>query len=139
MMTQWRKYCTILILVLMMCAGLALDGFAAPKKNQKPAAIPKETITYVVQKGDSVDKIAKKFDVSSNDVAKWNNLSDISKIKIGQKLRLRVPKNSQAAKASKSNTSGKAQNNNGKNDKPEMVKGTTWPKFQGKPAYPLKT
>ena len=67
------------------------DAFAAPKKKPKTSNA-KQTITYVVAKGDSVDKIARKYEVRTDDIARWNNLADVSRIRIGQKLRIRVPK-----------------------------------------------
>lgn len=67
------------------------DAFAAPKKKSKTSNA-KQTITYVVAKGDSVDKIARKYEVRTDDIARWNNLADVSRIRIGQKLRIRVPK-----------------------------------------------
>ena len=90
---------TILLTLVFLCLCGTSDAFAAPKK--KSNANSKETITYVVVKGDSVDKIAKKFEVRTADIARWNNLSDVSKIRIGQKLRLRVLKGSAAASSSK--------------------------------------
>lgn len=94
-----RRYGIIAALTLFIWAGLACFADAAPKKTASNNA--KETVTYVVQKGDSVDKIAKKYSVKSDDIARWNNLSDVSHIRIGQKLRIRVPKGSVAAKSGK--------------------------------------
>ncbi|MBR4985852.1 MAG: penicillin-insensitive murein endopeptidase [Proteobacteria bacterium] len=86
-----RRLCILATFILCLFTGITNFADAAPKK--KPAANnSKETITYVVQKGDSVGKIAKKYDVRAEDIARWNNLSDIAHIKIGQKLRIRVPK-----------------------------------------------
>ncbi|MBQ9817936.1 MAG: penicillin-insensitive murein endopeptidase [Proteobacteria bacterium] len=97
MMVSWRKFWMMTVLAVFLWSGFGADAFAAPKKKNRPA--PKDTITYVVQKGDSVDKIAKKYDVRGDDIARWNNLSDVSRIKIGQKLRIRVPKGSVVASA----------------------------------------
>lgn len=80
-----------LILLLLLSFTLSTAAFAAPKKKSVSA---KETITYVVKKGDTVDKIARKYEVRVQDIARWNNLSDVARIKIGQKLRIRVPKGS---------------------------------------------
>ena len=90
-MALMRRFCILAAFILCFITGFSNFADAAPKK--KPAANnSKETITYVVQKGDSVGKIAKKYDVRAEDIARWNNLSDIAHIKIGQKLRIRVPK-----------------------------------------------
>lgn len=60
------------------------------KKTEKPKA-PKKTepkaITYVVKKGDSLGKIAQKYNVKIKDIKKWNNLkSDF--IREDQKLKI---------------------------------------------------
>jgi peptidoglycan lytic transglycosylase D len=46
---------------------------------------------YTVKKGDTFWHIARKFDVSSKDIAHWNQLSLKTPLKPGQKLIIRVP------------------------------------------------
>jgi LysM repeat protein len=46
---------------------------------------------YVVQKGDSLSGIAKKFGVSAAKLAAFNNITDPDKIQAGQKLNLPQP------------------------------------------------
>ncbi len=96
--SQRNRFCFIrlqlLIFIALLCFAGA-DAWAAPKKKTQTASA-KQTITYVVAKGDSVDKIARKYEVRADDIARWNNLADASRIKIGQKLRIRVPKGSVA-------------------------------------------
>ena len=88
------------------------DAIAAPQKNAK-VSNAKKTITYVVVKGDSVDKIARKYEVGIKDIARWNNLADVSRIRIGQKLRIRVPKGSVIeSSVEKKRSSGYTQNVN---------------------------
>ncbi len=41
---------------------------------------------YVVKKGDTFFNISKKFAVSRNDIANWNNISPSSNVRLGQKL-----------------------------------------------------
>ncbi len=89
----WLKSALLTLFIFCLC-GVG-SAFAAPKKP--PKADPKETITYVVVKGDTVDKIAKKYDVAAADIVRWNNLSNAAMIKIGQKLRIRVSKSTAAA------------------------------------------
>lgn len=107
-----RRCLLIAFLTLFVSICLFSTAFAAPKKKNRNNA--KETITYVVKKGDSVGKIAEKFNVKTNDIARWNNLSNVAHIRIGQKLRIRVPKNSAAAlnaqKGASSGASGKVYN-----------------------------
>lgn len=47
---------------------------------------PINTYTYIVQKGDSINAIAKKFNVSSDDIVALNNISNRNLIKVGQQL-----------------------------------------------------
>ena len=60
-----------------------------------PALYEEDTTTYVVQKGDNLYKIAGKFNVSVNDIAKSNNLISTSLI-IGQVLT--IPNNNSSKK-----------------------------------------
>lgn len=48
-----------------------------------------ETVTYIVQSGDSPQKIAAKFNISVAELRKWNNLSSDS-ITPGRRLTLRI-------------------------------------------------
>lgn len=60
-----------------------------------------EQITYTVKKGDKLDKIAKKYGVTVNDIKKWNkNIKNINKLKVGQKLKI-YPKKSADSKKDK--------------------------------------
>lgn len=56
-----------------------------PTKPVQPQN-PTNKIEYVVQKGDSLSKIAQKFGVNYKDIAKDNNIADPSKIRVGQRL-----------------------------------------------------
>ncbi len=49
-----------------------------------------KTITYKVRKGDSLARIANQFDVSINDIKKWNNLNANKYLQPGQRLKLKV-------------------------------------------------
>ncbi len=52
------------------------------KKKEKP-------VFYIVKKGDSLSKIAKKFNTNWQTLAKINRLKNPNLIKTGQKLRVR--------------------------------------------------
>ncbi|UOP01112.1 LysM peptidoglycan-binding domain-containing protein [Kingella potus] len=54
---------------------------------------------YRVQRGDTLNRIAARFGQSPATLAKWNNLSDPSKIAVGQ--RLRVGRSANAVEARK--------------------------------------
>lgn len=47
-----------------------------------------ENIIYVVEPGDTLEKIAKKFGTDVNTIARYNGIADINDIKAGQILRI---------------------------------------------------
>lgn len=49
-------------------------------------APPPTQVTYVVQSGDSLSVIAQRFGVSTQELADFNAIADVSTIKIGQEL-----------------------------------------------------
>ena len=59
--------------------------------NNDPIEKPANEITYIVQKGDSLWSIAKKYDINVNDLKSYNNLSS-NLLNIGQTLL--IPKTS---------------------------------------------
>ena len=46
------------------------------------------TMLYPVKSGDTISKIASKFEITSKDIQKWNEIEDVSKIFPGQVLKL---------------------------------------------------
>ena len=66
---------------------LIIPGYSSDEPIEKPV----NEITYIVQKGDSLWSIAKKYDVNVNDLKSYNNLSS-NLLKIGQTLL--IPKTS---------------------------------------------
>ena len=44
--------------------------------------------TYTAQSGDNLTKIAKKYNTTVEQIAKWNNIKDPDKIKVGQVLKV---------------------------------------------------
>ena len=77
-----------------------LDGGALIKPGQqlviwkkgKTSASGKRvrTVNYTVRNGDSLYRIAKKFNVSINDLRRWNNLAKGKHLQPGQRLKLYV-------------------------------------------------
>ncbi|MCD6422092.1 LysM peptidoglycan-binding domain-containing protein [bacterium] len=60
----------------------------SPQEEEESAPQRKEVITYTVQPGDTLSSIAKKFGLSV-DTLKWaNNLPNIHRLKVGQKLKI---------------------------------------------------
>ncbi len=53
-----------------------------------------ETVYHTVKKGEYPGKIAKSYGVSLNDLLNWNGLSNRSTIRVGQRLKVVVPKKS---------------------------------------------
>nr|WP_233520614.1 LysM peptidoglycan-binding domain-containing protein [Flocculibacter collagenilyticus] len=58
-------------------------------KHQAEKAIMR-TISYKVRRGDSLARIANKFNVKVNDIVKWNNINTKQYLQPGQKLKLHV-------------------------------------------------
>ena len=56
---------------------------------------------HVVGRGESLWNIARMFNVSVKDIAKWNNLKNLSKIKAGEKLIIKKADSSQKKKGHK--------------------------------------
>ena len=52
---------------------------------------------YVVKRGDTLYSIALEHGVDFRELARWNNLDDPSKIRVGQELRVRAPEEPAAA------------------------------------------
>lgn len=57
--------------------------------EQKRDAIMR-SLTYTVRNGDSLSRIASKFNVRTSDISKWNNLNPKRYLQPGQKLKLYV-------------------------------------------------
>ena len=57
--------------------------------EQKRDAIMR-TLTYTVKRGDSLARIAQKFNIRTSDITKWNNLNPKKYLQPGQKLTLHV-------------------------------------------------
>jgi LysM repeat protein len=56
---------------------------------------------YIVEKGDSLDLIAKKFNLTSKEIKKFNKLKKSATIRLGQKIRLPLPHKLAEAKKAK--------------------------------------
>lgn len=69
------------------------------KKRRK-----KKRIYHEVKRGETVGKIAKKYDVRVKDIVRWNDLEDAGKIRRGQKLLIKVYVTSSSS--SRSSSSG---------------------------------
>ena len=70
--------------------AVTISNVSAPEKLSVTASADTDYEFYTVRNGDTVWDIAKNFDgVSATDILKLNNISDASRIQVGQKLRIR--------------------------------------------------
>ncbi|MBB1387597.1 LysM peptidoglycan-binding domain-containing protein [Pseudoalteromonas sp. SG45-5] len=67
-----------------------LTVYKSINKPQSAIASTNRTITYKVRRGDSLARIASKFNLAVNDIIKWNNLAGQKYLQPGQKLKLKV-------------------------------------------------
>lgn len=73
-------------------------GARAPAAPAAPAAKPAARPDfYVVKRGDTLYSIALEHGADFRELARWNNMDDPSKIRIGQELRVRAPADPAAA------------------------------------------
>ena len=70
--------------------GQKLTVYKQEKSQLAATQIKERTITYKVRRGDSLARIAAKFNVSVEDIIKWNSLAGQKYIQPGQKLKLKV-------------------------------------------------
>lgn len=61
-----------------------------------PKATRLRTIRYTVRRGDSLARISQRFNVSTNDVCRWNNISKDQYLQPGQRLKILVDITKQA-------------------------------------------
>jgi membrane-bound lytic murein transglycosylase D len=70
--------------------AVSISNASAPEKLTVTASTDTDYELYTVRNGDTIWDIAKMFDgVSATDILKLNNISDASRIKVGQKLKIR--------------------------------------------------
>ena len=84
-------------------------AYAAIPKKLKPSSI---TITHRVRKGETLSTIAQKYKTSSKTLARLNNISNPSKIRIGQKLK--IPRSSGVSTAKSSSQSSSSSSSSAK-------------------------
>ncbi|MGL5693481.1 MAG: LysM peptidoglycan-binding domain-containing protein, partial [Peptostreptococcaceae bacterium] len=61
-----------------------------PEPTPKPKPVPNSKyITYIVKKGDSLSKIASRYNTSVESIVKLNKIKDPNKIYVGQLLRIK--------------------------------------------------
>ncbi len=72
---------------------------ATPPQAARPSGprVPAADGTYMVQPGDTLFSIAAAFGRDVKDLARWNNIDDASRIRVGQSLRVVPPSGETAA------------------------------------------
>lgn len=65
-----------------------LAEYMSPEKNGKIPVFVIDSKIHVVEYGESLSVIAEKYNVKVDQICKWNNIADPSKIRIGQKLEI---------------------------------------------------
>ena len=83
-----------------MPANAPIDDRTAPRsnaRNAQPAPQPDPPGYYTVQRGDTLNRIAQQFKQPSRDISEWNRLSNPNDIKVGQRLRVAPPEDSNVA------------------------------------------
>ena len=76
----------------------------ARTRNWKSTTAIFEELIYVIQKGDTLYALAKKFGVKFSDILKLNGLSEKTPLKIGQILKIPQGKSQGSDKEQKSNS-----------------------------------
>ncbi len=86
------------VLGLLLLAGCAShapspveERTVAGAKLEKPLVVEPEANFYVVQKGDTLSRIAVAQRQSVKDLTAWNSLADPNKVEVGQRLRIVPP------------------------------------------------
>ena len=85
-LAKWNKLNKSSVLRL----GQKLTVYKTSSNKQTALISTNRTITYKVRRGDSLARIASKFDLSVSDIIKWNNLAGQKYLQPGQKLKLKV-------------------------------------------------
>lgn len=74
----------------------AMTTTASPPPTTQPA--PATTLgSYVVVGGDTLSGIAHKFDVSLDELARQNGITDVNAIQVGQELKIPPPRSTTTA------------------------------------------
>ncbi len=96
-----RACCGALVVVLAACSSVPEQPVAVeerspvPKTVLKPSAVvapnPADGPVHVVQKGETLSRIAVQYKLTVADLTAWNSLADPNKVEVDQRLRLTPP------------------------------------------------
>ena len=62
--------------------------YDAATKTIKPNTSTSTSTVYVVKKGDTLSSIARKYGKNANDIAKYNHITNVNAIQVGQKIKI---------------------------------------------------
>jgi len=87
----------LLAALLSGCAGTPparapVEERSPVEKGAKPVVAEPESNFYVVQKGDTLNRIAANHKVTVKDLVAWNELPDANKVEVDQRLRIVPPR-----------------------------------------------
>jgi LysM repeat protein len=61
-----------------------------PKDSVRTQPVnPQGEIIYVVKKGDTLSSIGRKYGVSATELAKYNHLTNMNALQVGQKIKIK--------------------------------------------------
>lgn len=83
---KWNLTKCAWAVTLALLLALSLSGVGSPAQAQGGPT----TITYIVQPGDTLGKLAQKYGVTVADLVAWNNIADPNLIWVGQKLTIKT-------------------------------------------------
>ncbi len=89
-LARWNKLRDSAVLRLGQKLTVFKDTKTAAQQPSENLQSVNRTITYKVRRGDSLARIASKFNLTVDEIVKWNNLEGQKYLQPGQKLKLKV-------------------------------------------------
>lgn len=83
------------MMMLALAFTFGLDDAEAKRRKKRSKFV---TITHKIKRGDSFAKLAKKYRVSTKQLVRWNRKLKPTALRIGQKVRIAVPRKSRYAR-----------------------------------------
>jgi murein DD-endopeptidase MepM/ murein hydrolase activator NlpD len=89
----------ITIVGLFSCYLYPSVSYATEQKSEEGFNLAQSTIIHSVSDGESLFSIAKRYQVSVENIKRWNNLKDANKISLGQQLKVMIDSGTATNKA----------------------------------------
>ncbi|TCP69156.1 LysM peptidoglycan-binding domain-containing protein [Baia soyae] len=95
-----KKYLLITLVVILFAIGahiqddgsLKLDPIPVAAKEMESSATTSSYVKVTIQKGDTLYRLAKKYGTSVQKIVELNQISDPSKVRVGQSIRIKSGK-----------------------------------------------